>query len=473
LVYSHGSLGLWVKSKILSCKACPPKKFDGTWVLDKVFFWSSSSNSNNRNNAWNFNGNEGNLSNDNRNNTNSVRCVASSRDNPCPFSFDEVYRAYKLCRKRKRPSPDQIRFELKLSESLRRLTDELNRGDYEISPYRCFIVEKPKPREIFAANFRDRVVHHVIVTRLQPIWEKKFHYGSFACRKDKGTHAALKYLIKKHASVSQGEKKEVFFLQLDLASFFVTINRQILFDLVDPTITDDFFRALVAKVILYNPIKDVVVKSSENEKKLIPPYKSFFHREYPEQGIPIGNLTSQFGANVYLNSLDHFVTRGLQVGAYQRYMDDLLLIDTSKEKLFSLIAPITEWVLKNRQQVINPKKTIIGSFKTESMNYLGYRISEKEGSLKLFAHEEKKWKLVEEARRIEDEVSFLPQNFHPLWPQRKVPRLCESSLAKIRSRLGYFSHSESHLFKMKVLNRLKGSLDAKAEFFGARKCKVI
>lgn len=439
----------------------------------KVFFWSSSSNSNNRNNAWNFNGDNGNMNNDNRNNTNSVRCVASSRDNPCPFSFKEVYLAYKLCRKRKRPSPDQIRFELKLSESLGRLTDELSRGDYEISPYRCFIVEKPKPREIFAANFRDRVVHHVIVSRLQPIWEKKFHYGSFACRKGKGTHAALKYLIKKHASVSHGAKKEVFFLQLDLASFFVTINRQILFDLIDPTITDEYFRELVAKVILYNPISDVIVKSTEQEKKLIPAYKSFFNREYPDQGIPIGNLTSQFSANVYLNSLDHFVTRGLRVGAYQRYMDDLLLIDTSKEKLLSFVAPITEWVLKYRQQVINPQKTIIGSFKTESMNYLGYRVSEKEGCLRLFAQEDKKWKLVEEARRIEDEVSFLPQNHHQLWPQRKVPRLCESSLTKIRSRLGYFSHSESYRFKMEVIEKLKASIDAEAEFFGVKRCNII
>jgi retron-type reverse transcriptase len=413
------------------------------------------------------------MNNDNRNNTNSVRCVASSRDNPCPFSFKEVYLAYKLCRKRKRPSPDQIRFELKLSESLGRLTDELSRGDYEISPYRCFIVEKPKPREIFAANFRDRVVHHVIVSRLQPIWEKKFHYGSFACRKGKGTHAALKYLIKKHASVSHGAKKEVFFLQLDLASFFVTINRQILFDLIDPTITDEYFRELVAKVILYNPISDVIVKSTEQEKKLIPAYKSFFNREYPDQGIPIGNLTSQFSANVYLNSLDHFVTRGLRVGAYQRYMDDLLLIDTSKEKLLSFVAPITEWVLKYRQQVINPQKTIIGSFKTESMNYLGYRVSEKEGCLRLFAQEDKKWKLVEEARRIEDEVSFLPQNHHQLWPQRKVPRLCESSLTKIRSRLGYFSHSESYRFKMEVIEKLKASIDAEAEFFGVKRCNII
>ena len=435
--------------------------------------WSASSNSNNRNNAWNFNGDNGNMNNDNRNNTNSVRCVAPSRDNPCPFSFEEVYRAYKLCRKRKRPSPDQIRFELKLSESLGRLMNELNNGNYEISPYRCFIVEKPKPREIFAANFRDRVIHHVIVSRLQPIWEKKFHYGSFACRKGKGTHAALKYLIKNHASVSQGGKKEVFFLQLDLASFFVTINRQILFDLIDPTITDDLFRSLVAKAILYNPIKDVIVKSSEKEKKLIPPSKSFFHREYEDQGIPIGNLTSQFGANVYLNSLDHFIARGLRVGAYQRYMDDLLLIDSDKEKLLSLIAPITEWVLKNRQQIINPHKTVLGSFKNDSMNYLGYRVYGKEGGLKLFAQEEKKWKLIKEARSIEKNMCFVPKDLHPLMPRRAESFLCSSSFAKIRSRLGYFSHSESYKFKRDVLRKVQDSLDIKSEFFGTRKYKIF
>ncbi len=412
------------------------------------------------------------MDNDNRNNTNSVRCVASARDNPCPFSLEEIYRAYKLCRKRKRPSPDQIRFELKLSENLGCLLDELNTGAYEVSTYRCFIVEKPKPREIFAANFRDRVIHHVIVSRLQPIWEKKFYHGSFACRKGKGTHAALKYLIKKHASVSQGGKKEVFFLQLDLASFFVTINRKILFDLIEPTINEEKFKDLVAKVILFNPTKDVVVKSSEKEKKLIPDYKSFFHREYLDQGIPIGNLTSQFGANVYLNSLDHFVSRKLRVGAYQRYMDDLLLIDTSREKLLSLIVPITEWTEKNRWQMINPQKTVLGSFKNESMNFLGYRVSEKEGKLKLFAHKDKKWNLVEEAKMVDWGVSFLRQKTHPLWPLSQRTDVFNSQLGKLRAKMGYFSHSESYLFKTQVIGKLKNSIDAKAEFFGVRKCKI-
>lgn len=368
--------------------------------VEQGSFWSSSSNSNNRNNAWNFNGDNGNMDNNNRNNTNSVRCVASQRENSCPFSFEEIYLAYKLCRLRKKTSPDQVRFELKLSENLHKLVLDLNLGDYKIGPYRCFILEKPKPREIFAASFRDRVVHHVIVSRLLPLWERKFYDGSFACRKGKGTHAALKYVQKKHASISLGGKKEVFFLQLDLASFFVTINRQILFDLILPTLTDPFLKNLVAQVILHYPTERAIIRSSAQERSLISMGKSLFERD-KGQGIPIGNLTSQFGANVYLNSLDHFVSRNLRPESYQRYMDDLLLMDTCREKLLGCIEPIEEWINASRKQSINTSKTVLGSFKDVNMNYLGYSMSEKQGELVLFAQAEKKWKLIQKVRDLE------------------------------------------------------------------------
>ena len=440
--------------------------------------WSASSNSNNRNNAWNFNGDNGNMNNDNRNNTNSVRCVAPSRDNPCPifkvqemYSFEEVYQAYKLCRLRKRPSPDQIRFELKLAENLSHLQMELNSGSYKVSPYKCFIVTEPKPREIFAANFRDGVVHHVIVSRLQPIWEKKFYYGSFACRKGKGSHAALKYLIGKHKSVSCGGKKEVFFLQMDLAAFFVTINRNILFELLLPTVDDLNFKQLVGAVILNDPTTDVIVKSSESERLLVPPHKSLFHRKYHGQGIPIGNLTSQFGANVYLNSLDHFVSRKLRVGAYQRYMDDLLLIDTDKEKLLSSIEPIKDWMAKYRSQEFNSSKTILGSFRNERMNYLGYCVFEKEGELVVLPQEKKKWKLVSKARELKKSSAAPQEGTHPLRPV-KFAAFQNNELARVRSSLGYFFHAKSFAFRKKVINKLQEDLDAKSEFFGVRAPRI-
>ena len=199
--------------------------------------------------------------------------------------------------------------------------------------------------------------------------------------------------------------------------------------------------------------------------------KSLFERD-EGQGIPIGNLTSQFGANVYLNSLDHFVSRNLRPGSYQRYMDDLLLMDTSREKLLSCIAPIEEWVSANRKQSLNPSKTVLGSFRDVSMNYLGYRVSEKQGELVLFPQAEKKWKLIQKVRSLENEHHGIPVKIHPLYPGKELIYGFEKSLARVRSGLGYFHHSKSFFFKKVLIEKAEMGLQFRADFFGLKKFKI-
>lgn len=386
------------------------------------------------------------------------------------FTFDELYRAYKLCRLRKLPSPDQIRFEQKLIENLTRLLSELNSGTYKVSAYRCFIVIHPKPREIFAASFRDRVVHHVIVSRLMPIWEKRFYNGSFACRRDKGTHGAMKYLLEKHRQVSEGGRKEVFFLQMDLASFFVTVNRNILFNLLRPDITEKSFLEVVRASTLNDPTRNVFVQSGAEYRSLILPHKSLFHRE-EGQGIPIGNLTSQFGANVYLNSLDHFIARNLRPKAYLRYMDDLLCLETDREKLLDCIRPITEWALFERKQKINPDKTILGGFRKEGMDYLGHKFIEKNGELGFYPQSKKRFNVVCVSKKVYSD--FAPsESFHPLIPKESANRDYVKSLASFRAHLGNLKHSKSYQFRKKVVDKLNDDLLEKAEFLGIKRDRI-
>ncbi len=386
------------------------------------------------------------------------------------FTFKEVHSAYKLCRLRKRPSVDQIRFESNLVENLSSLLNDLNSGRYKVSSYTCFIVNHPKPREIFAAHFRDRIVHHLIVSRLEGRWEKKFFYGSFACRKGKGTHGAMKYLVEKHKEVSQNRKKKIFFLQMDVASFFVTVNREILFNLLSQNMERGSFHELIKKVILHDPTENVYLKSGKELRHLIPEHKSLFCRD-EGQGIPIGNLTSQFGANIYLTELDHFISRHLKVGGYLRYMDDLLLIDESEEKLLAAIRPIEEWLRKKRKQEINPDKTIIGAFREVSMDYLGHKFIEKNGELLIFPQSSKRYKLVCSSKKLYSNFAPIKTDHH-LMLKRKGPKNYIKSLASFRAHLGNLKHSKSYFFRKRVIEKLNDDLFEKAQFLGMKRDKI-
>jgi RNA-directed DNA polymerase len=165
-------------------------------------------------------------------------------------SFESLVKAYRSCRFGKSASLHQIGFETKLGKELLGLHEEIIDGKYRPKPAVCFYISRPKPREIFASHFRDRIVHHLIISRIEPLWERRFSYSSFACRKGKGTHGALRYLQKLVRSLSQGGEKKVWALHVDLKSFFVTIDRNILVELLTQDIADPGFRNLVKSLYL-------------------------------------------------------------------------------------------------------------------------------------------------------------------------------------------------------------------------------
>lgn len=366
-------------------------------------------------------------------------------------TYRDLLLAYKDCRLHKPASSSQIQFEIKLAKNIGALFDEIHSGRYRPRSAKCFVVTHPKPREIFAADFRDRVVHHLLVTQLEPIWEKKFIFSSFACRTGKGPHGAIQYLQRRVREISQGGLKHVWVLQLDLEKFFVTINRHILCELLLKHCRHEKQRELIQIIYRHDARLGAKVSGDPEGFQLIPPNKSWFGQT-SEQGIPIGNLTSQFGANVYLSGLDHFVQRELKPNAYLRYMDDILLIDRDPDKIRNKAESINRWLIDNREQNLNHNKTHFMRL-SEGITYLGYRLQQADSPkepLQVFAEPIKKWQLVSALRKLENTEqppSYRPHPLAPLLPSKEI----NHHLASINSRLGILVHSRSFLMRKKAL----------------------
>ncbi len=305
------------------------------------------------------------------------------------FSSDEIYEAYMNCRRRKRGTANALRFEMKQAENLLDLEEELNSGSYRPARSVCFINLKPKPREVFAADFRDRVVHHLLVREIEEYWERVFIHDSFACRPGKGTHAAVDRPETFVRSATHGGRRSVWFLQIDVRNFFMSIDQRILFRMIDgglrhqhgvpkgklPLFCDGIdryrsLRELAQLLVFHDPSAHYLRKSPAAAWKHIPNYKTLFN--CPEfKGLPIGNLTSQFFGNVYLNGLDQFVKHELKVQHYVRYVDDAVLVHEDKEVLAGWHHAIEDYIGKNLSLCLNEKATRLKPVSC-GINFLGY-----------------------------------------------------------------------------------------------------
>ena len=220
-----------------------------------------------------------------------------------------------LCGKRRRlPGAS---FFADQEKELPALHEELSSGGYRHGPYHYFWVHDPKDRLVAAAPFRDRVVHHAIVRVIEPIFENRFIEDSFACRRGKGTHAAMRRAL----HFSRGHR---YALKCDVSKYFPNIDHEVLAGLVERVIGDRRVLGLLERVLASHA--DAVVREW-------PAGGGLFDYETRRKGLPIGNLTSQFLANVYLNPLDQFVKHDLRVKGYLRYMDDFLLFGDDRAVL--------------------------------------------------------------------------------------------------------------------------------------------
>jgi hypothetical protein len=234
--------------------------------------------------------------------------------------FENLYLAYRKARKGKRGRAQPAQFERVQEEQLIALQDELQALTYKPGRYHNFYVHDPKKRLISAAPFRDRVVHHALYRVIEPIWEARFIDDTYANRVGKGTHRALD-------RAQSYARKYQYVLQCDVRQFFPSIDHVLL--------RAEFSRLIRDEDVLW--LCDEILKSGEGvlgEEYEMSWYRGddLFAVNRP-RGLPIGNLTSQFWANVYLNSFDHFVKRDLKCCAYVRYVDDFLLFADDKRAL--------------------------------------------------------------------------------------------------------------------------------------------
>lgn len=274
------------------------------------------------------------------------------------FTFQELAQAYFDCRRTKRNSASALAFEERLEHNLRNLYDELHAGNYTPGRSICFVITRPKAREVWAATFRDRIVHHMLHNRISPRFYARFIADSCACIPGRGTLYAAKRLESKVRSITQNWSRPAHYLKCDLANFFVAIDKRIVRELLAKQISEPFWMALAETILFHDPRQDFEYRGDPALLQLVPAHKRLSSQP-AHCGLPIGNLSSQFFANVYLDVLDQYVKHGLRCRHYIRYVDDFVLLHESPQWLNDAKAKIDAFLPAALAARLNPKKTIL------------------------------------------------------------------------------------------------------------------
>lgn len=248
-------------------------------------------------------------------------------------SYENLEAAFKKAKKRKSTKPYVVEFEKNLSENLQNLRNELAFHTYKPVPLKTFIICDPKTRKICKSAFRDRVVHHALVRVIEPILDKTFICDSYANRKGKGVHVALKRFDYFKRKVSKNNTRNCYVLKADIKHYFETVYQDILTDIISRKIKDKRVIWLIRQILKnYNP-------------------------KEAGKGMPLGNLTSQFFANVYLNELDQFVKHKLKAKYYLRYVDDFVILHNSNKFLGDCKGKINNFLKTELKLELHPDKS--------------------------------------------------------------------------------------------------------------------
>ncbi len=322
-------------------------------------------------------------------------------------------------------------FTFSLEENLFDLQWELCQGLYVPRPYTYFMLHDPKTRSIAAPDFRDRVVQHALVNVIQPLFERQFIYDSYACRMDKGTHLAAKRLKKflMAARSFHGKNIPIYVLQCDIRKFFQSVSWDILLAIMDKTVPCPKTLALIHTIVtthhhivpVHTPLSSQLSLFSSSEN----PAQASISVEQ-RTGLPIGNLTSQLFANIYLNELDHFVKDRLRVRWYGRYMDDFFVLHHDRTYLQQLCSTINVFLQEKLRLCLHPKKLTIKDV-SAGVPFVGYRI--------FYDHVLVRGNTL---RRIE-------RNYRSKVKQGKHGKLTSQKLAQTKaSIIGHFKHANSY-----------------------------
>jgi len=257
----------------------------------------------------------------------------------------EAWREF-LCGKRKRK--DVAEFSLHLTDHVLALHRELAEKTYRHGPYHAFKVNDPKPRDIHKARVRDRLVHHAVYRMLYPLFDRKFIFDSYSCRRDKGVHRAINRFRSFAGVVSRNRTRTAWVLKCDIRKFFANIDHVILLDLLGSDIRDADIVWLLAQVI-----------------------GSFHTTGKSGVGLPLGNLTSQLFVNVYMNAFDQFIKRELKARYYIRYADDFVVFHENKNTLVGLLPKISSFLGTRLKLSLHPLKVSIETV-ASGIDFLGW-----------------------------------------------------------------------------------------------------
>ncbi|GHV22976.1 hypothetical protein FACS189428_5840 [Clostridia bacterium] len=308
----------------------------------------------------------------NRANGLTVRCVAELNIKSLFFMEQlklDLFQAYYDARRNKRNTINQLRFELDYEHHLLALYEELANRTYTITKSIAFIVNHPVKREIFAADFRDRIIHHLIYNYINPVIDLQLIPNCYSCRKGKGTHYAIRQMADFMRECSENYTRDCYVLKLDIRGYFMSINKKMLWkkllQMLEPLTTEhipgmdkESLLWLIDLVLWNDPTQSCIVKGKNTDWNGLPATKSLFNNP-KDCGLPIGNLTSQLFSNVYLHDFDRYVKNELGVEYYGRYVDDFVLIHPDKEFLLEMKEKIKSYLKEYCALDLHPSKVYL------------------------------------------------------------------------------------------------------------------
>ncbi len=379
------------------------------------------------------------------------------------FELSSLLQAYSACRKGKRNCKYASEFEESLENNLYILHEELLNRRYTIGKSQCFVITYPTTREIFAASFRDRIVHHLLINHIERPIDKKFIYDSLACRKNKGALLGIRRLKRFIKKITHNNTKQAYYLKLDIESFFYSIDKEILYRILKKEINRLNFNKkdkadliwLISKIIFHDPCSNYKKKGSFKIIGSLPKNKSLF--TIPKgKGLAIGNLTSQFFANLYLNEVDQYIKRKLEVKYYLRYADDMLFLSEDIDTLEIIKRKVELFLQKRLRLKIKSNKTKYGSV-YQGIDFVGYIVKPRFtlcrnrvlANLERKLYYFNKGYLINRKLCMEERIP-LGENI----TQKDIKALCTS----INSTFGHLKWSNSYLLRNNLYNKHFGKL---------------
>ncbi|MBR1877794.1 MAG: RNA-directed DNA polymerase [Paludibacteraceae bacterium] len=292
--------------------------------------------------------------------------------------LNDLHEAYRDAKRHKSSKPYVQHFEAQLDENLQVLADTLYNRTYKAQASTCFIITDPKKREVFAAHFRDRVVHHLYYNYTHELFERTFIQDAYSCIPGRGTHYGIGRLQQHIRQEGRNYSRPCYVLKMDIRGYFMHISRERLLEIClsslrkmathrvlkhvavtwQDKIDMDFVEYLTREIVLLDPIENCHVVGDKSEWDDLPHEKSLFNSPVG-CGLPIGNLTSQLYSNIYLNVLDQYMKRTLHCRHYGRYVDDFYVVSADREWLRSLVVPVRAFLHSELQLTLHDGKDAI------------------------------------------------------------------------------------------------------------------